>query len=427
MKITRRSFLNCIAAMGAASLVGCDSETSSTSSASSASSSTSAASSEKASIVFWDGNWNEEVFAQIKEIWDAEYPNIELQGEFLVDDGMSDKYVLALQNGTGPDVVSCALDWTTTYGNAGLLAPLDDYIAESGVDTSVYVDGAIAASTIDGELCALPFRSETYTLFYNKDILADAGYTDAPETWDEVLEICKACKTDDISGYGLCGTNYGNYSFQFITMMRSSGSDILSDDYLSSMFDGEVALETAQLYRDLADTAPASMLENDNAANRTLFASGKLAMYMSGIYDIPTILAANPTLNIGCAMAPTRNGADRSTILGGWSVGIANKSDNKDAAWEFVKFITSPEIAAIYTNTFTGTCVASTSLDGVDTDMLQTNADALAYATALPCVANITGIRQAIFDELSPTLSDSKTVEDAVAALHEEVTELLDV
>ena len=161
-------------------------------------------------ITFWDGNWNEASFEKIQELWNKENPDIKIEAEFLVDNGMSDKYMLALQNGTAADVVACALDWTTTFGNAGLLAPLDDYAAADGVDLNQYVQGAINASTVNGKLYALPFRSETYALYYNKDILAAAGFDKAPETWDEVLDIAKACNSNDAAGYGICGTNYGN-------------------------------------------------------------------------------------------------------------------------------------------------------------------------------------------------------------------------
>lgn len=380
---------------------------------------------ENVTIRFWDGNWNEETFKAIQELWAKEHPNIQIDAEFLVDNGMSDKYTLALQNGTAPDVVACALDWTTTFGNAGLLAPLDEYIARDGVDVGMYVPGAINASTVDGKLYALPFRSETYTLFYNKDILAAAGYNKAPETWDEVKEIAAACTNGDVAGYGLCGANYGNYSFQYITMLRSSGGSILNEDNTQSALGSDTALQTAQLYKDLAAYAPASMLENDNVANRTLFASGKLAMYMSGIYDVPEILKVNPDLNFACAMVPTQNGAERSSILGGWSVGVAECSKNKDAAWEFVKFLTSPEVAALYTNTFTGTCDPAAAFEGVSEEIMKPAADALAYAKALPSVGCIVGIRQAIFDDLSQTLSDSMTVEDAVAKLDQDVNTLL--
>lgn len=109
-------------------------------------------------ITFWDGNWNEASFEKIQELWNKENPDIKIEAEFLVDNGMSDKYMLALQNGTAADVVACALDWTTTFGNAGLLTPLDDYVAADGVDLNQYVQGAINASTVNGKLYALPFR-----------------------------------------------------------------------------------------------------------------------------------------------------------------------------------------------------------------------------------------------------------------------------
>lgn len=415
------------AAMAATMLAGCSG--SGTSSGAPASGESTASentgNSENVTIRFWDGNWNEEAFQKIQELWAKEHPEITIEAEFMVDDGMSDKYTLALQNGTAPDVVACALDWTTTFANAGLLAPLDEFIEADGVDVGQYVPGAIEASTVNGNLYALPFRSETYTLFYNKDILAAAGYDKGPETWDEVKEIAAACTTDEVAGYGLCGANYSNYSFQYITMLRSSGGSILNEDNTQSALGSEAALQTAQLYKDLAAYAPASMLENDNVANRTLFASGKVAMYMSGIYDVPEILKANPDLNFACTMAPTQNGAERSTILGGWSVGIAECSENKEAAWEFVKFLTSPEVAALYTNTFTGTGEPAELFADVSEEIVQPNADALAYAKALPSVASIVSIRQAIFDDLSPTLSDSETVEDAVAKLDQHVNELL--
>lgn len=381
---------------------------------------------EELSISFWDGNWNEESFKKIEPLWNAQYPNIKLKPEFQVD-GMDKKYMLALKNGTAPDVMACAIDWVTTFGNAGLLAPLDEYIAADKVDTSKFVKGAIDASTIDGKLYGLPFRTETYALIYNKDLLAAAGYNEAPKTWDEVIKVAEACTKDGVSGYGLVGTNYGNYSFQYITMLRSSGGDILNADNTQSALNSEAALQTAQLYKNLKPYAPASLMENDNVANRTLFASGKVAMYMSGMYDIPEIIKANPNLNIGCAMVPTANGAERKSILGGWSVAIPKDCKNIDAAWKFVNFLTSPEVAALYTNTFTGTGTPADVFSTIDPAIVQPNADALQYAQALPTTPNIVGIRQAIFDNLVLTLTDSASVEDAMKDLDTKVNELVAV
>ncbi len=376
-------------------------------------------------IKFWDGNWQSGAWEKIAPIWEEEYPNINVVAEFQADLA-NDKYMLALTNGTAPDVLSCALDWTTTFGSAKLLEPLNDYIEQDSFDTSLYVPGAIKASTVDNSLYALPFRSETYVLYYNKDILAKAGYTDPPSSWDEMLEIAEACTDGDTYGYGLVGTNYSNISFQYITMLRSSGGSILKADGTSNL-GAPAAILTAQLYKDLVPYAPASFLENDGLANRTLFANGKVAMYMSGIYDLEEILKINPNLNFSCAMVPTTSGEDseRGSILGGWSVAIAKSSKEKDAAWEFVKFLSRPDIAAIYTNTFTGTGDIADRYKGIDSTIITPNAQALQYAEALPATSSIVGIRQAISDNVQLMLIDNMSAREMSESLNKDTTDLL--
>ncbi len=382
------------------------------------------ASGKPVTIKFWDGNWQEAVWPEVEAIWNEEHPDIKIEAEFQADLA-NDKYMLALKNGTAPDVLSCALDWVTTFGNAGLLAPLDEYVAKDSLDVNQFVKGANDASTVNGKLYGLPFRSETYVMFYNKDILSAAGYQTPPATWDEVKGAAAACTNGDVYGYGLCGTNYSNFSFQYITMLRSSGGDILNADNTASTLGSDVAIQTAQLYKDLAAYAPASLLENDNIANRTLFASGKIAMYLSGIYDLAEIVKANPDLNFACTMVPTANGAERNTILGGWSVAVAESSKEKEAAWEFVKFLSRPDIAAIYTNTFTGTAEVAARYTDYPEEIIKPNADALQYANALPAVENIVGIRQAIMDNLQLMLSEDMSAEEASGLLDQATTKLL--
>ncbi len=382
-------------------------------------------SNEQIEITFWDGSWNEEAFAKILPLWEAEHPNIKVNAEFQIDKGMSDKYMLALKNGTAPDVMACALDWVTTFGSADLLQPMNDFVTKDSFDTSTYVQGAINTHTINNNLYALPFRSETYSLYYNKDILAEAGYTEPPQTWAEVLEIAEKTNTADHAGFGIPGANYGNVSFVYTTMLRTNGGNILTDDLAKSRLNEQESIETMQLYKDLSAFAPASYLENDNVATRTLFASGKVGMYISGIYDAPEIVKANPNLNFATAMVPVGEGDERHTILGGWSVAVPKTSDEQEAAWEFVKFITRPDIAKLYTNTFTGTGEPAQIFEGLSDDVIKSGADGLQYATALPATPNIVPIRQQMFDSVVSVLTNNETVEEGTKTMSDAVDELV--
>lgn len=380
----------------------------------------------KTTITFWDGNWSEAPFKKIMKVWAKEHPDIVVKPEFQVENGMADKYILSLKNGTAPDVMACALDWVTTYGNAGMISPLDEFVKKDKFDTSEFVKGAIDSETIRGKLCGLPFRNETYSLFYNKDLFRQAGVTKVPETWDEVIAAAKQCTKGKVAGYGLTGTDMSNVSFQYITMLRGFGGDILNQSNTKATLNTKAAQAAMQTCKDLIPYAPASFLENKNVDNRTLFASGKIAMYMSGTYDAPEIAKTNPQLNFGCALTPLGgNNTERNSILGGWSVVISKNSKEKAAAWEFVKFITRPDIAKIYSNTFTGTGEPSELYDNMADDIVTPAVEGLKYATALPAVNNIVSIRERILDHSTLVMSGESSVKKGSKDLNEEVNSLL--
>ena len=105
---------------------------------------------------------------------------------------------------------------------------------------------------------------------------------------------------------------------------------------------------------------------------------------------------------------------------------VAGCSKEKEAAWEFVKFLTRPDIAAIYTNTFTGTAEVAARYADYPEDIIKPNAEALQYASALPAVKNIVGIRQAIMDNLQLMLSEDMSAEEASRLLDQAVNGLLE-
>jgi multiple sugar transport system substrate-binding protein len=124
---------------------------------------------------------------------------------------------------------------------------------------------------------------------------------------------------------------------------------------------------------------------------------------------------------------PTKSGtdADRTTILGGWSVAIPAGCKDPETAWKFVKFLTRSDVAAVYTNTFTGTQVPAERFAQYDASLVEPHQQALTYAKALQTAAKITNIRQAIFDNLQLALTGDLTPEEAIAETSAAVDALL--
>src|SRR5690606_25596349 len=93
---------------------------------------------------------------------------------------------------TLPDVLMLDNPDVQQIADSGALAPLSDF----GIDSGGIAEGVLAASTYEGELYALQPVTNTIALFYNTEMLADAG-VEPPTTWDELKETAAALTEGD--------------------------------------------------------------------------------------------------------------------------------------------------------------------------------------------------------------------------------------
>jgi ABC-type glycerol-3-phosphate transport system substrate-binding protein len=385
----------------------------------------------KTIITFWDGTFNEENFKPVLEIWNERYPNITIEPEFYIDNGMLEKYILASQNGNAGDVIMVQIDWAYTLATAGLLEPLDPYIQKDNIDLSKYAPGAIRAGTVNGKRYAIPYRTESWGIFYNKDVFAKAGLSEPPKTWNQVLEYGRIIqeKLPGVYGFGITGKPWSNVSFNFTTILRCHGGDLLTEDLKKSALDTPIAFQAMEFYNSLREIAPKSFNENESTDNRNLFAIGQLGMYLYHVSDLIELRKTNPDCNYGVALMPTIDGSDekRNTMLGGWNVVIPEKGKKKDMAWEFVKFITSPEISALYSRTYTGDMqpAKNNAEAGYDPEVIRVLGETLKWANPWPTVQNIGAIRQAVVNHLQEVTTDAKTPEQGMREAAAEINSLL--
>ncbi|WP_165972034.1 ABC transporter substrate-binding protein [Paenibacillus piri] len=378
-------------------------------------------------LTFWDGAWNDAKTPGIVKKFEEKYPNIKIKVQSNPDNGMSDKYLIALKQKNGPDLVNMAVDWITPFAAVGGLMPLDDYIKKDNVDLKDFYDGAISVAKVNDKVYALPYRTETHGLIYNKKLFEAAGIDAAkgPENWTQVMEQAQKLTKGDVYGIALPGTNVGNLTTQLFNMIMSNGGAILNSDNTKSMLTEPAAVEMVKLYVELYTkykVVPNSMLQNDGVANRNLFSNDKIGMYMTGIYDIDPIKQANANAQMGVAMVPANK--NRKTILGGWAVGVTTSSKNPDAAWKFINFITQPDISAEYSVTFSSRKSAAGNPKYQD-PLAKPLLEALAYAQPLPQIPQWTQIKQIVFDNVQLALSGKASPEDAMKQASKAIDDLL--
>ncbi len=348
-------------------------------------------------------------------------PNITVKVSVADWDSYWPKLQTDLAGGNAPDVFLMDGPLYPDYQTRDQLLDLSPYIAKDGFDTGGLVDLAVQDFTApDGHLYGLPRDLNTIALFYNKTMFDAAGiaYPDATWDWAKLAAVAKQL-TKTVSGAPQWGfyTETSDMENYWSSLVWQAGGDILSADKKTVVIDSDQAATGIQflqdlIYKDKVMAQPVAGGVGD------MFENGQAALEADGSWLVPTHQAAG--INFGVAPLPT-GPAGQATSVNPSGVVAYKGSKAPDAAWEFIKCYTGPQLQAMVAslkasmpaNKQVLTGQYATSFDGG-----KVFADALSYAHLKPSFKG--------YDEFATTLQDeldSKVFNDnsltAKAALDE--------
>lgn len=285
--------------------------------------------------------------------FEAAYPGVDVQLESVPQD-YGTKLLAQFASGTAPDVFQIGDGDVAKRVADGVLEPLDPYISgEKGtvpLDTSVFYPAIADIGKVEGSTYLFTKDYSPLTVFYNKDLFDAAGVSYPAEGWTQADFLDAAQKltvTDgsgNISQWGaMIPDGWGDWVWDrgILPIIYQNGGDIMSPDgtKASGYLDSDATVEALQWYADLFTKYKVAPTKADVAAlsGQDLFATGKVAMMWSGIWNIPGYQKDHPELNFGMAELPKGKQPGNSICWAGF--GLYNKSQNKDAAWAFLRWI----------------------------------------------------------------------------------------
>jgi multiple sugar transport system substrate-binding protein len=279
---------------------------------------------------------------------------------------------LALMNqsaATAPDVMYEDTFKVKSDAEAGYILPLDDYIAD-WEDWEQFPDNAREAGAgDDGKIYGIPMGTDTRAIWYNKELLADAGVEVPwePTSWQDILDTAEAVKklNPDLIPFNIYsgkGQSEGA-SMQGFQMLLSGTEDTLyNSDEKKWVVGSEGFVDSlgfiADIYQGNLGPTPQQALDKNvnTTVNAEWLPQGKLAMSLDGSWVSGTWLETGttpwPEWNdvMGVAAMPTQNGdgAGRTSMSGGWTLAMGAKTKNADAAWDFISTALNEENSLSY-------------------------------------------------------------------------------
>lgn len=306
-------------------------------------------SSEKVTIDFWHsmgGANGERIDAMVKR-FNESHDNIEVVATF---QGGYDETVTKLQqsiaSATGPDVSMLERAYVQMFSDSEVLADLNSFLQQSGMDESTFVEGLMGHSTFNDQLVSLPLNRSTPIMHVNKTILDELGM-DVPTTWEELKTVANAAvvkEDNEITRYGMSMPYDTWYP---LAMISQSGSRFFDEAGTTVPFvtDG-TGEEVFSFLKDMQGTGALFYPPSADSGNivNGMFTEGKLAILYQSTGTIGGLIQ-NVDFEYVTAFLPQNEMF--ATPTGGANVVMLEDSDNKDAAWEFMKWMLTDENGAL--------------------------------------------------------------------------------
>ncbi len=341
-----------------------------------------------------------------------------------------DKLQTSLAGGNAPDVFLMDGPLYPDYQTRNQLLDLTPLITRDGFDTSQLANLGVQDFTAsDGHLYGLPRDLSTIALFYNKKMFDAAGisYPDATWNWDKLAQVAGQL-TKQVNGQTQWGfytetTDMENY---WSELVWQAGGDIVGADKKTLLIDSDKAAQGIQFLQDLIYKDKV-MAQPTPGGTGDLFENGQAAMEADGSWLVPSHIAAG----IDFGVAPLPSGpAGQATSVNPSGVVVYKGTKSPDAAWEFVKCYTGPQMQQMVANLKASMPVNKDVLANVyakSFDGAQTFADALAYAHLKPSFRGYNEFTTALQDELDSNVfnDNSKTAKAALDEVAPQLTKLL--
>lgn len=373
------------------------------------------------------------------EDFQAEFPYITVEPVY--SGGYADVQTAiqtTIEGGGTPPALAVLLA-TSLYDliNADYIAPMDEYVAnmEGG---QAYLDDFLPAfmanSYYDGKLWSIPFQRSAVVLYYNVDKFEAAGLK-PPSSWQSWAEAAQALtvKEGNNTNWGLHFSSDWPY-WLFQPLAIGNGQNIFIDDCTVAFNDPKV-VEAVQYYIDLSKVygAMPEGVQASWATDAADFSSGATAMIAHTTGSLTSILAQS-NFTVGVMAYPGKEEGTYASVPGGGNFYILQGApqEQKDAAWKFIEFLTSPDLAADYS---IQTGYIASRMSAYDTDAmiayvakvpqaLQAR-DAMQYAKGELAIQNLGQVRTIFHNYIQKAFNGEMTAQEAMDAAQTEAAAAL--
>ncbi len=246
------------------------------------------------------------------------------------------KYLTSIAGGVAPDIGTMGLTWGTEFGNLDSMIDLAKaYPAEIKAMKETVFPGLWNSIEYKGHVYGIPFDMTEYVLYYRNDIISKP-----PKDWNELTDLLVELKK---SGKGLL-FDWGSLSWiGYSPFLWQAGGDYYNKDFRDVTIDSEAAVTGIKFFSELYTkyNVPKTKIPLEQGMR-----TGDFPICISGNWEIDSLRLLAPEIAGKWSIATLPKGptGKMTAFIGGRIMGIFTQSKNKEASWQFIKFLFTPEV-----------------------------------------------------------------------------------
>lgn len=290
-------------------------------------------------LTFWHtyGDNEEAQFLNVVlPLWEAQHPNIKIDAVRQDSGQFHQMIVTSFGTGMSPDVARVDIANIASYASQGGLAALSDY-ADFDEISKDYMDAPLSTNLYQGKYYGLPLDTNCKAAVVNLNVMGELGLTQAPATMEEFIAAAQ-----DRGSYSLNVSGVGDWDmYPYFWLFGGT----LTDDAFTKAtgyLDSEASIAAMNKIIELHDQKILTIRDVDGSVDAWDGINSEYAMFFEGPWYFGSY-EETESKGIVAAQIPTYNGRSAS-VVGGEDIAVFATSKNPDAAYEFAKFMTQPEV-----------------------------------------------------------------------------------
>lgn len=267
--------------------------------------------------------------------YEEEHPNVTINRTSVGFADLRPQIIQGAASGTLPDIMIIDNPDHQAFAAQGALADITEYVS-AWEDADQYFEGPWASTMFEDRNYGVPFESNATALYVNTDMLAEAGISEPPATWEELRSAAQALTEGTTKGFCFSAAATEEGTFTFLPFLWQAGGDVPTI--------GDAASVEALRYLDTLvnedASVPESVVSMGQADVFNQWIAGQCGMMINGPWQLPEIEEAAP--DFAWDVVPWPANVEEASILGGENYAIGAGTD-VEAAWDVLEWLSTPE------------------------------------------------------------------------------------